>query len=1844
MKHSLLKTAILAVALTGASSLSTQAGWIKRYVYSDITGTAVTNLFGTNTSGVIVFPDSPTEIQLIPPGPWDINLEAVSGIDVSDNYGSWTPGYIEPPETGNYRFWVSGDDEVQLWLTSDAADSLNPAKSQMIARVPGYSAPREFTKFPEQQSELIYLEKGKQYYMEAYQKEGTGGDSVGWGWTLPSGLIERPMRTFYLQPKKDLADSVLATGPSLAPIIPNALDPTIYDGREIMLWVDVNLVPPYNVTWLRGGAEISGANQTYYRMRARTSDNGAQFSVRVNGTVYGPLTLNVNADTTAPQIQSAVIPVNNPRQILLVFSETVTPATAANAANYTLNTATVQNAELQADGRTVVLTTTLLNPNQGNLLTVNGIQDFAIPANTLSGAQTNLAYADGFLTYRIWYTNSYATSLATLRTWSAVDSTAPSYANNLFDEERLITTSSYQWNLVPLRNNFLGQMVGYIIAPQTGNYRFAVASDDHGLLYLGTNELASSKREIASGDGATGRWNLGQRATQVSAAIPLEAGKRYYIEAVFREGTGGDGVTIAWETPANVAAGTLLPNANSSVQAATEPFLLPAANRSSFGAFGNVFLSKDLPATLSVAESAAPTLQVTADGTRAFGYQWYKNNAAIAGAGAASYTLPYVTLADGGSTYYVVATNSFSAVTSTVTTLTVTSDSTKPVVASVGSLYKQLVEVRFSKPVTAVTATNPANYSLFSSTGTPVALTGVVADTNDAAHITLQTAPMPETDMMRLVVQNLVDTTAGANMMSPQTNSFQANNFEALARINNSQAYSASANGDRITMTAGGADIWGNADQQAFLYKTITGNFDYRVRAITVPPVNGWTKMGLMARVSTASGSRNAAALFTPVTPGQNQYTAQIRDTTGGASTSANDAGTLLNMGLQIGIAPRPTVAIPSWLRLQRVGDSIYYYISANGTNWTYWTTYNSLASAEGPLPASLLVGMALTSHDTANTATTVIESFSAVDDGVLRFTTTPTNAIVAEGANAVFTSAVAGHSPWFFEWSKNGTPIPDATNATLTLKAVPFSDNGSTLTLRVSNPYNETLTANVTLSVLEPDTTKPTVASVGSLFKNVVEVYFSEGVTAASAGDVANYTLATAAGATVAVSGATVDWEDAKHVTLNTAAMPDAGQMQLTCRNIVDLSVGANVMIAQTTPFRANNFDMLEAVNSTQAVSARANGDQITITAGGADIWGTADAFGYLYKSVSGNFDYAVQGISLPLVNSWSKMGIMVRNAPAGGLTGGDINAFTCFTPAGGQNTYSPQIRPDFGAASTSSDTAGAPLNVGLQPGQAARPTVVYPSWLRLQRFGNIIYYYYSTTGTNWTFWTYWDSSTSASGPLPNDVLLGLAITSHDAALLVTGVMSSFTQVQEGALKFVVQPSDTVVMEGGNATFTNSVIGKSPYSFQWMKNGANIAGATGASLALTNIPFSDNGSVFSVRVSNPFGESITSTNALLTVVKDTFKPVVQAVGSLRGTGIGVYFTDVSLLDPATASNPANYTVNGGAVTVTSATLEQDGLAVMLGLSAPVSGDFTVLVQNVKDASPLANVMDPVTLQSTVVDWPLNQDVGLSTGTPPVFSDPLMPGFAQAIGTDGFYLHAGGHDIWDAADGFHFVYQALTGDYDVAARVAGLRLSDVWAKAGLMVRAELTADSRNYTIAATPTNGNNLITMQWRLDKAAASGSLPDNLRPRPALIPNAWLRVTRADQVFSFYYGTNGTDWVNLYTTNEVATPYPSTVYVGLAATSHNNGASPTNTTGAYFRDIKGLVAPASAPSLRVSLEDSNIVISWTSADAGFSLQSTATLGSGWAADPATIVTAGNNHTVTVPISAGPKFYRLKK
>ncbi|MBK8561961.1 MAG: HYR domain-containing protein [Saprospiraceae bacterium] len=141
---------------------------LTRQVWNNITGTSVSNL----TSNA-AYPNSPSSTSL--------NASSVGPANIADNYGTRVRGFITPSTTGSYTFYVYGDDETQLFLSTTS----QPANKVMVANVSGWTNVGELTKYPSQTSTAITLTAGQDYYVELLQKEGGGGDHWGILWKAP---------------------------------------------------------------------------------------------------------------------------------------------------------------------------------------------------------------------------------------------------------------------------------------------------------------------------------------------------------------------------------------------------------------------------------------------------------------------------------------------------------------------------------------------------------------------------------------------------------------------------------------------------------------------------------------------------------------------------------------------------------------------------------------------------------------------------------------------------------------------------------------------------------------------------------------------------------------------------------------------------------------------------------------------------------------------------------------------------------------------------------------------------------------------------------------------------------------------------------------------------------------------------------------------------------------------------------------------------------------------------------------------------------------------------------------------------------------------------------------------------------------------------------------------------------------------------------------------------------------------------------------------------------------------------------------------------------------------------
>ena len=157
-------------------------------------------------------------------------------------------------------------------------------------------------------------------------------------------------------------------------------------------------------------------------------------------------------------------------------------------------------------------------------------------------------------------------------------------------------------------------------------------------------------------------------------------------------------------------------------------------------------------------------------------------------------------------------------------------------------------------------------------------------------------------------------------------------------------------------------------------------------------------------------------------------------------------------------------------------------------------------------------------------------------------------------------------------------------------------------------------------------------------------------------------------------------------------------------------------------------------------------DGNVYTIAADGADIWGTADAFRYAYKQLSGDFQMTVRVTSLDPVDVWSKAGVMVRQS----LDPNSANAMVATSgTSGGGATF--QWRPTKDASSSSQRLLESTY------------AVTEPACIRLVRQGSTISGYVFIDGR----WQLEGQTTAVV--LTDPVYVGLAVTSHVDGTLTT-------------------------------------------------------------------------------------------------------------------------------------------------------------------------------------------------------------------------------------------------------------------------------------------------------------------------------------------------------------------------------------------------------------------------------------------------------------------------------------------
>lgn len=387
-----------------------------------------------------------------------------------------------------------------------------------------------------------------------------------------------------------------------------------------------------------------------------------------------------------------------------------------------------------------------------------------------------------------------------------------------------------------------------------------------------------------------------------------------------------------------------------------------------------------------------------------------------------------------------------------------------------------------------------------------------------------------------------------------------------------------------------------------------------------------------------------------------------------------------------------------------------------------------------------------------------------------------PTNQSVIQNRPATFAVTLSGGpEPYRFQWYGPAGLISGAEAAAYIIP-LPQPTDAGTYYCVVTNAGAGITSSNATLTVTA-DNSAPSVLSMGSLDGNSVGLAFDEVVDPALAGDPLRYTFTAGGGS---ISGATVR-ADGKTVQLDLAA-PITGGFTVKVTNMKDLA--GNEQASSSASGTVLGFIKLDLSGLGSAFTS--DGNVIEVVGSGADIWGTADQFMYVYKLVSGDFDAKVRAASLTFANTWSKGGLMARASDLGGSR----NVMLGVTPATGQNVYQTQWRE-----TADLDSAGA-----ATPGPVSYPD----AWIRLVREGNRFVTMIKTNGTDWVMAnTYLPASS-----YPAQVYLGLAVTAHDAALTSTGLFSSFSiGLPVSDVKLTMTAAASTVPEGGTVQYTITAV-----------------------------------------------------------------------------------------------------------------------------------------------------------------------------------------------------------------------------------------------------------------------------------------------------------------------------------------------------------------------------------------------------------------------------------------------------
>jgi hypothetical protein len=628
-----------------------------------------------------------------------------------------------------------------------------------------------------------------------------------------------------------------------------------------------------------------------------------------------------------------------------------------------------------------------------------------------------------------------------------------------------------------------------------------------------------------------------------------------------------------------------------------------------------------------------------------------------------------------------------------------------------------------------------------------------------------------------------------------------------------------------------------------------------------------------------------------------------------------------------------------------------------------------------------------------------------------------PADLTVTDGEAAEFSVSATGTQPFAYQWRENGTTRPGANDSIYTIASVAYGQSGSTFECEVSNPAGTVTTSAATLTVT-PVPLSITQQPRDTTVEEGDQVAFS--VSATGTGPVSYQWRDTggdipgATSSTYSISSASIALDGNQYycrlsnpagsLLSDTAVLTVNAIPPVISRHPADTSVAEGNMVSMevtasgTEPlayqWRRNGVDIagqtanllsygpvsyandtnarFDCVISNQAGTVTSSQAVLTVIPAPPVITIQPQSV-TVAENQSASFSITASGEGT-LSYQWKRNGTDISGATGASYTTPPLP----YTSNGDQ--FSCAVSNEGGATSSDQATVTVtpiPVSIIQQPsgitvndGQGAQFAVVAEGTLPLS-------YQWQENGVD----------------LPGetgDVLSLLAVSlSQDGNAYSCAITNPAGSVSSDAAVLTVlplpptitgQPRDQYVYVGQSATFSIAVQGSEPLSYQWRVDGADIAGANGASYTTEPVVLTDDQKVYTCFVSNSTG-SILSGPAVLHVSETPQPPEItahpQSVSVSGGTALAMTVT-------ASGTMPLSYAwfKDGAAVGGDTAELVIDSA------SLDDAGSYWVIVTNSEGAdtsdTAIATVIPHGTVNSQMIaiSGRLFDDAGNPVGYP----------------------------------------------------------------------------------------------------------------------------------------------------------------------------------------------------------------------------------------------------------------------